>query len=72
MEHHDETEWRGALQVAALAPNTGMVPVKSRTLLAAQAELEHLRAELAAKDARISAMILGSRQREAELRSYIR
>lgn len=46
MEHQHESEWRMALKVAKLAPNTGMVPVKGCALLAAQAEMERLRATL--------------------------
>lgn len=47
MKEHDLSDWRGSLEIARLAPNTGMVPLKSSTLLAAEAELEMLRAELA-------------------------
>lgn len=46
MEEHDQSEWRQALAVARLAPTTGMVPVKCSTILALQAELERLSAEL--------------------------
>lgn len=46
MEHQHESEWRMALKVAELAPNTGMVPVKGCALLAAQAEIERLRTAL--------------------------
>ena len=48
MEHRHQSEWRTALKVAELAPNTGMVPVKGCALLAVQAEIERLREALQA------------------------
>ncbi len=44
MREPELSDWRGALATARFAPNTGMVPVRGRTLLEAQAELERLRA----------------------------
>lgn len=46
MREHEVSDWRGALATARMAPNTGMVPLKSSTLLAAQAEIERLRTAL--------------------------
>ena len=43
MREHELNDWRGALTTARLAPNTGMVPLKSSTLLAADARMEELR-----------------------------
>ena len=43
MKEHDLRDWRGSLAVARIAPNTGMVPLKSSTLLAADAELLDLK-----------------------------
>ncbi len=43
MREHELTDWRGALATARLAPNTGMVPLKSSTLLAVEARIEALR-----------------------------
>ena len=37
MRENELSDWRGALTTARLAPNTGMVPVKSSTLLAVEA-----------------------------------
>ncbi len=39
MQRHDESEWRTALATARLAPKTGMVPVRSSTLIAIADEL---------------------------------
>jgi hypothetical protein len=47
MQEHELSDWRGALTTARLAPKTGMVPLKSSTLLAADARTEALRAALA-------------------------
>lgn len=46
MREHELSEWRGALATARMAPLTGMVPLKSSTLLAADAEIQRLRAAL--------------------------
>lgn len=45
---NDEELWHGACEVAAYAPNTGFVPLRSSTVLAVRCELEHLRAHLRA------------------------
>ena len=43
MREHELSDWRGALATARMAPNTGMVPLKSSTLLAVEARIEELR-----------------------------
>lgn len=43
MREHELSDWRGALAMARLAPKTGMVPLKSSTLLAVEARIEELR-----------------------------
>ena len=43
MREHELSDWRGALATARLAPKTGMVPLKSSTLLAAEVRIEELR-----------------------------
>ena len=43
MEHREAEDWRIALEVAKLAPNTGVVPMRCATALAVNAELVMLR-----------------------------
>ena len=43
MREHELSDWRGALATARMAPTTGMVPLKSSTLLAVEARIEELR-----------------------------
>ena len=45
--HRDEREWRMALAVARLAPETGMVTMTAAALLAGNAALEQLRQQVA-------------------------
>ena len=52
MREHELNEWRGALVTARMAPITGMVPLKSSTLLAAEAMIERAWAE---RDAAVAA-----------------
>ena len=43
MRENELSDWRGALATARLAPNTGIVPLRGSTLLAAAARIEELR-----------------------------
>lgn len=43
MREHELSDWRVALAMARLAPKTGMMPLKSSTLLAVEARIEELR-----------------------------
>jgi hypothetical protein len=47
MGHREAEDWRVALRVAALAPDTGMVPMRCATALAVGAEIGQLRHALA-------------------------
>ena len=59
-----EREWNSVLSIARLAPNTGMVPVKSFVLLAVQAEIDRLRAALARSGQAASGSSQGARSDE--------